>query len=124
MLARVRGSWAQIKYAPAKEGQGEKEMEELLQGKNEAQFRSAWVLLSSLYVGIAANYKPKLWTRYLYADPSLSSRRIYTLDENLTWIWSQLLEARKGWVKVQLQGTEHSGWIEVRHLYGNMNGSC
>ena len=119
MLARVRGSWAQIKYAPAKEGQGEKEMEELLQGKNEAQFRSAWVPLSSLYVSITSNYEPKRWTRYLYAEPTLSSRRIYTLDENHDWIWSQLLEARKGWVKVQLQGSEHSGWIETRHLYGN-----
>lgn len=81
MIARVKGKWVQIKYTkPGKSG-GVEEIYDLLQGKNESRFRSAWVPLSTVYVNFLSESRPDEWILHLYAEPSLASRRICTFSE-------------------------------------------
>ena len=127
MIARVKGKWVQIKYTKPERGDGVDEIHDLLQGKNESRFRSAWVPLSTVYVNFLSESRPDEWILHLYAEPSLASRRICTFSEATeaeVTPWVKLLEARKGWVKVQILGSKITGWIEARQLHGNMNNDC
>jgi hypothetical protein len=121
IIARVKGQWAQVKYTQPEETQRADDLARLLKDKQEVQFRSAWLPLSSFTVGIVTTEDPTEYIRYLHAEPTVASRRICKLsmqNEADYALWAKLLEAREGWLKVQLPNSKTSGWVETRYLYG------
>ena len=72
-------------------------------------------------MGIVTTEDPTEYIRYLHAEPTVSSRRLCKLsiqNEADYALWVKLLEAREGWLKVQLPNSKTSGWVETRYLYG------
>lgn len=73
-----------------------------------------------LFVDIADKDGPFDLMLHLYAEPTLASRRLYAVEDMRNSVEValafHLLEARHGWVKVQMATTNYIGWIESRYL--------
>ena len=116
MLTCIRGDWAEIAYI-----QPVDLTRSLRQGRDYATgFRRAWVPRRVLFVDIADKDGPFDLMLHLYAEPTLASRRLYAVEDMRNSVEValafHLLEARHGWVKVQMATTNYIGWIESRYL--------
>ena len=121
MLTCVRGDWAEIAYIQPGDRYPVDLTRSLRQGRDYATgFRRAWVPRTALFVDIADKDGPFDLMLHLYAEPTLASRRLYAVEDMRNSVEValafHLLEARHGWVKVQMATTNYIGWIESRYL--------
>ena len=121
MLTCVRGDWAEIAYIQPGDRYPVDLTRSLRQGRDYATgFRRAWVPRRVLFVDIADKDGPFDLMLHLYAEPTLASRRLYAVEDMRNSVEValafHLLEARHGWVKVQMATTNYIGWIESRYL--------
>ena len=121
MLTCVRGDWAEIAYIQPGDRYPVDLTRSLRQGRDYATgFRRAWVPRTALFVDIADKDGPFDLMLHLYAEPTLASRRLYAVEDMRNSVEValafHLLEARDGWVKVQMATTNYIGWIESRYL--------
>ena len=121
MLTCVRGDWAEIAYIQPGDRYPADLTRSLWQGRDYATgFRRAWVPRRALFVDIADKDGPFDLMIHLYAEPTLASRRLYAVEDMRNSVEValafHLLEARHGWVKVQMATTNYIGWIESRYL--------
>ena len=121
MLTCVRGDWAEIAYIQPGDRFPVDLTRSLRQGRDYATgFRRAWVSRTALFVDIADKDGPFDLMLHLYAEPTLASHRLYAVEDMRNSVEValafHLLEARDGWVKVQMATTNYIGWIESRYL--------
>ena len=121
MLTCVRGDWAEIAYIQPGDRYPADLTRSLRQGRDyDTSFRRAWVPRTALFVDIADKDGPFDLMLHLYAEPTLASRRLYAVEDMRNSVEValafHLLEARHGWVKVQMATTNYIGWIESRYL--------
>ena len=121
MLTCVRGDWAEIAYIQPGDRYPVDLTRSLRQGRDYATgFRRAWVPRRALFVDIADKDGPFDLMLHLYAEPTLASRRLYAVEDMRNSVEValafHLLEARDGWVKVQMATTNYIGWIDSRYL--------
>ena len=112
-VKRAENGWALIDY--------DIDAMTLISGKRPKG--SGWVRCTNLYVYAAAD----LFPNYIYAEPTRASRRVATINQamdNRSDIRWQVLEIRKGWVKIRTNHLGITGWIEARFLCGSDGADC